>query len=170
MSEPGLSNGVIILAIAIVVGCFAVLWPKIFSPMLFGEPVINTKPIDEGEFTLNFFNFLFLQSALIFIVTFLFHGFLRGNSQFLLFLHLLPSNASKSFDRTSIVSSIVLEEHDPCFLLIVNIINRFYSLLLKLFPFFPLLLRISHLTVNTRAALNHTELPYLYIMTFKLIS
>ena len=54
MSEPGLSNGVIILAIAIVVGCFAVLWPKIFSPMLFGEPVINTKPIDEGEFTLNF--------------------------------------------------------------------------------------------------------------------
>ena len=51
MSEPGLSNGVIILAIAIVVGCFAVLWPKIFSPMLFGEPVINTKPIDEGEFS-----------------------------------------------------------------------------------------------------------------------
>ena len=51
MSEPGLSNGVIILAIAIVVGGFAVLWPKIFSPMLFGEPVISSKPIDEGELT-----------------------------------------------------------------------------------------------------------------------
>ena len=99
MSEPGLSNGVIILAIAIVVGCFAVLWPKIFSPMLFGEPVINTKPIDEGEFTLNFFNFLFLHYALIFVATFLVHGCLRGNSQFLLSIHLFPSNASKSFDK-----------------------------------------------------------------------
>jgi hypothetical protein len=54
LSEPGLSNGVIILAIAIVVGCFAVLWPKIFSPMLFGEQVGHSKPIDEGEFVLSF--------------------------------------------------------------------------------------------------------------------
>ena len=35
--DQGLSNGLIILVIAIVVGCFAVLWPKYFYPMLFGE-------------------------------------------------------------------------------------------------------------------------------------
>jgi len=36
--EQGLSNGLIILVIAIVVGCFAVLWPKYFYPMMFGDP------------------------------------------------------------------------------------------------------------------------------------
>ena len=35
--EQGLSNGLIILVIAIVVGCFAVLWPKYFYPMFFGK-------------------------------------------------------------------------------------------------------------------------------------
>ena len=40
--EEGLSNGLIILVIAIVVGCFAVLWPKYFHPMFFGgEPGPN---------------------------------------------------------------------------------------------------------------------------------
>ena len=40
--EEGLSNGLIILVIAIVVGCFAVLWPKYFYPMFFGgEPGPN---------------------------------------------------------------------------------------------------------------------------------
>ena len=40
--DEGLSNGLIILVIAIVVGCFAVLWPKYFYPMFFGgEPGPN---------------------------------------------------------------------------------------------------------------------------------
>ena len=38
--DQGLSNGLIILVIAIVVGCFAVLWPKYFYPMLFGKTLL----------------------------------------------------------------------------------------------------------------------------------
>ena len=34
-TEEGLSTGKTILIGAIVLGCFAVLWPKIFAPMLF---------------------------------------------------------------------------------------------------------------------------------------
>ena len=49
VTEQGLSNGVIILTIVIMVGCFAVLWPKIFSPMLFGDSVGNVKLDDEGK-------------------------------------------------------------------------------------------------------------------------
>ena len=41
--EQGLSNGLIILVIAIVVGCFAVLWPKYFYPMMFGDPQPHPK-------------------------------------------------------------------------------------------------------------------------------
>ena len=47
--EQGLSNGIIILTFAIMIGCFAVLWPKIFSPMLFGEPLRQPKLDDEGK-------------------------------------------------------------------------------------------------------------------------
>lgn len=43
----GLSNGKTILVIAIVVGCFAVLWPKIFYPMLFGEVPAQHRTDDE---------------------------------------------------------------------------------------------------------------------------
>ncbi len=32
-----LSTGKSLLVIAVVLGCFAVLWPKIFYPMLFGS-------------------------------------------------------------------------------------------------------------------------------------
>ena len=39
--DQGLSNGLIILVIAIVVGCFAVLWPKYFYPMLFGKIIAD---------------------------------------------------------------------------------------------------------------------------------
>jgi len=48
--EQGLSNGIIILTFAIMIGCFAVLWPKIFSPMLFGEPLRQPKLDDEEMF------------------------------------------------------------------------------------------------------------------------
>ena len=46
--EPGLNNALLILVIAIVVGCFAVLWPKTFSPMLFGDGSSQTKSTEEG--------------------------------------------------------------------------------------------------------------------------
>ena len=36
MATEGLSTGKTILIGTIVLGCFAVLWPKIFVPMLFG--------------------------------------------------------------------------------------------------------------------------------------
>ena len=49
-SDQGLSNGVVILTFAIMIGCFAVLWPKIFSPMLFGEPLGQAKLDDEGRY------------------------------------------------------------------------------------------------------------------------
>ena len=42
-TEEGLSTGKTILIGAIVLGCFAVLWPKIFAPMLFEEPEISRK-------------------------------------------------------------------------------------------------------------------------------
>ena len=35
--------------LAIVAGCFAVLWPKIFVPMLFGAPPGAASTDDEGE-------------------------------------------------------------------------------------------------------------------------
>ena len=38
MATQGLSTGKTILIGTIVLGCFAVLWPKIFAPMLFGDP------------------------------------------------------------------------------------------------------------------------------------
>ena len=41
--DQGLSNGLIILVIAIVVGCFAVLWPKYFYPMLFGKIIVSAE-------------------------------------------------------------------------------------------------------------------------------
>ena len=48
--DPGLSNGLIILVIAIVVGCFAVLWPKYFYPMMFGDPTPHPKYDPETMF------------------------------------------------------------------------------------------------------------------------
>ena len=48
--EQGLSNGLIILVIAIVVGCFAVLWPKYFYPMLFGESLHQPRTDPEAMF------------------------------------------------------------------------------------------------------------------------
>ena len=48
--EQGLSNGLIILVIAIVVGCFAVLWPKYFYPMMFGDPQPHPKYDPEALF------------------------------------------------------------------------------------------------------------------------
>ena len=48
--EQGLSNGLIILVIAIVVGCFAVLWPKYFYPMMFGDPQAHPKYDPETMF------------------------------------------------------------------------------------------------------------------------
>ena len=44
MATEGLSTGKTILIGTIVLGCFAVLWPKIFAPMLFGEPELPRKP------------------------------------------------------------------------------------------------------------------------------
>ena len=44
MATEGLSTGKTILIGTIVLGCFAVLWPKIFAPMLFGEPDLPRKP------------------------------------------------------------------------------------------------------------------------------
>ena len=43
MATEGLSTGKTILIGTIVLGCFAVLWPKIFAPMLFGEPEESRK-------------------------------------------------------------------------------------------------------------------------------
>jgi hypothetical protein len=43
MVTEGLSTGKTILIGTVVLGCFAVLWPKIFMPMLFGEPEHPTK-------------------------------------------------------------------------------------------------------------------------------
>ena len=43
MTTEGLSTGKTILIGTIVLGCFAVLWPKIFAPMLFGEPELPRK-------------------------------------------------------------------------------------------------------------------------------
>jgi hypothetical protein len=167
MSEPGLSNGVIILAIAIVVGCFAVLWPKIFSPMLFGEPVINTKPIDEGEFTLKFFNFPFIHSALISVATFLVHECLRGNSEFLFSLHLLRSNSSKSVDK-EIPLLAPLSWMNMIFVFCLKYF-RFYSILLKSFPFFLCCCSISNLIVKNKGSSESNRVS-IYIMHFKLIS
>ena len=43
MATEGLSTGKTILIGTIVLGCFAVLWPKIFAPILFGEPEHSRK-------------------------------------------------------------------------------------------------------------------------------
>ena len=43
MATEGLSTGKTILIGTIVLGCFAVLWPKIFVPMLFGPPDLPSK-------------------------------------------------------------------------------------------------------------------------------
>ena len=53
--EPGgggFSSGKTVLVLAIVAGCFAVLWPKIFVPMLFGEAPHPVKTDDDGELAL----------------------------------------------------------------------------------------------------------------------
>ena len=47
----GFSSGKTVLVLAIVAGCFAVLWPKIFVPMLFGEAPHPVKTDDDGELT-----------------------------------------------------------------------------------------------------------------------
>ena len=48
----GFSSGKTVLVLAIVAGCFAVLWPKIFVPMLFGEAPHPVKTDDDGELAL----------------------------------------------------------------------------------------------------------------------
>ena len=45
----GFSSGKTVLVLAIVAGCFAVLWPKIFVPMIFGEAPHPVKTDDDGE-------------------------------------------------------------------------------------------------------------------------
>ncbi len=42
MTQSELSTGKSILVCAVVLGCFAVLWPKIFYPMLFGSSSSST--------------------------------------------------------------------------------------------------------------------------------
>lgn len=49
VEDTGFSNGKTILVIAIVVGCFAVLWPKIFCPMLFGSLEAADPRLDDTE-------------------------------------------------------------------------------------------------------------------------
>ena len=48
----GFSSGKTAMVLAIVAGCFAVLWPKIFVPMIFGEAPHPVKTDDDGELTL----------------------------------------------------------------------------------------------------------------------
>ena len=48
----GFSSGKTVMVLAIVAGCFAVLWPKIFVPMIFGEAPHPVKTDDDGELTL----------------------------------------------------------------------------------------------------------------------
>ena len=47
----GFSSGKTVMVLAIVAGCFAVLWPKIFVPMLFGEAPHPVKTDDDGKLT-----------------------------------------------------------------------------------------------------------------------
>ena len=49
LSETGFGGGKTVLVLCIVAGCFAVLWPKIFVPMLFGEMSGAVKTDDDGE-------------------------------------------------------------------------------------------------------------------------
>ena len=49
----GFSSGKTAMVLAIVAGCFAVLWPKIFVPMIFGEAPHPVKTDDDGELTLS---------------------------------------------------------------------------------------------------------------------
>ena len=42
MSE--MSTGRTLFVLAVVLGCFAILWPKIFSPMLFSSYESKSKP------------------------------------------------------------------------------------------------------------------------------
>ena len=39
-----LSSGKSIVIVAVVFGCFAILWPKIFYPMFFGSPDNRIRP------------------------------------------------------------------------------------------------------------------------------
>lgn len=48
-SDTGLSTGKTILVFSIVLGCFAVLWPKVFQPMFFDRPQDPNKPSEPGE-------------------------------------------------------------------------------------------------------------------------
>ena len=45
----GLPPGRVVLVVAIVVGCFGILWPRIFSPMVFGEALEPAKTDDDGD-------------------------------------------------------------------------------------------------------------------------
>ena len=47
--EGGLSTGKTVLVIAVVLGCFAVLWPKIFYPMMFEASYNGKKSGLEGK-------------------------------------------------------------------------------------------------------------------------
>jgi len=47
-NEPGLPPGRIVLVLAIVVGCFGILWPRIFSPLLFGDTPPQTRTDEDA--------------------------------------------------------------------------------------------------------------------------
>ena len=42
-TSPGLSSGKSIMVVAVILGCFAILWPKIFYPMFFGVSNIDAR-------------------------------------------------------------------------------------------------------------------------------
>ena len=46
-----LPPGRIVLVLAIVVGCFGILWPRIFSPLLLGDTPPPARTDDEGGYT-----------------------------------------------------------------------------------------------------------------------
>jgi hypothetical protein len=47
--DTGLNGKKTVVVLVIVAACFAVLWPKIFVPMIFGEAPSPAKTDDDGE-------------------------------------------------------------------------------------------------------------------------
>ena len=46
----GMPPGRMVLVLAIVVGCFGILWPRIFSPLLFGERPAPESTDEDSKF------------------------------------------------------------------------------------------------------------------------
>ena len=51
-TSPGLSSGKSIMVVAVILGCFAILWPKIFYPMFFGVSTFDARK-GENDFFVN---------------------------------------------------------------------------------------------------------------------